>query len=445
MGSPPIQITQAPPLNAGAAPFLAKATPFWLPMRHFVAAAFSFWLFAAALAWGNERLLGFSFDASWALGLTHLLTLGWVTMTIMGALIQLMVVVHEVPFSAPGRLAWAWALLTAGTAGFVGSLWAGWDRYWIPAALAFAGVIVYLQVFVESLLKGGKLDWSGRHIALALSYLSLVILLGLMLAYDRERGLIFRDPRGVLIAHIHLALIGWVTLMIVGVSYRLVAMFSLSHIESKTPGIAALILANIGLTGLVLDCLFASRRLLPVWATILAAAYAAYAYQMNGIFRGRLRRIDPALGYTLLALFGGAVWAALGLGLSFGFVPDDTPREIAYILAALLGWVTPFILGQIHKIVPFLVWLHVFSPKNWRPPLQIPRTQDLASEKAAWWEMGFLAAAAYALIGGFLLESPGLIRLGSWSLLSCATLYAANTALTLSFLKRPWTPSKSRP
>ncbi len=445
MDVPPIQITQAPPLNAGAAPFLAKAPPFWLPMRHFVAAAFSFWLFAAALVWGNSRLLGFSFDARWALGLTHLLTLGWVTMTIMGALIQLMVVVHGVPFAAPGRLAWAWALLTAGTAGFVGGLWAGWDRYWIAAALVFAGVLIYLQVFVESLIQGGKLDWTGRHVAVALAYLSLVILLGLLLAYDRERGILFHDPRGVLIAHIHLALVGWVSLMIVGASYRLVAMFSLSHIESKAPGLVALVLANVGLLGLALDSLLGSRRLLSAWACVLAAAYAAYAFQMNGIFRGRLRRIDPALAYTLLALLGGAVWAALGLGLAFGLVKDGAPQEIAYVLAALLGWATPFILGQIHKIVPFLVWLHVFSPKNWRPPLQIPRTQDLASEKAAWWEMGFLAAAAYSLIGGFLLESPALIRLGSWSLLVCATLYAGNTALTLSFLKRPWTPSKPRP
>ncbi len=440
----PLPITQAPPLNAGAAPFLAKAPPFWLPMRHFVAAAFSFWLFAAALVWGNNRLLGFAFDARWALGLTHLLTLGWITMTIMGALIQLMVVVHGVPFAAPKRLFWAWALFSAGAAGFVGGLWAGFDRYWIPAALAAAGVLLYLQVFVESLLAGAKLDWTGRHVACALGYLSVVILLGFILAYDRERGLLFHDPRGVLIAHIHLALVGWVSLMIVGVSYRLVAMFSLSHIESKAPGALALVLANIGLLGLVLDSLFWGRRLLAAWACLLAAAYAAYAFQMNGIFRGRLRRFDPALAYTLLALLGGAVWAALGLGLAFGFVKDDIPQEIAYVLAALLGWATPFILGQIHKIVPFLVWLHAFSPRNWRPPLHIPRTQDLASETAAWWEMGFLAMAAYALIGGFLFEKAALIRAGSWSLLACATLYAANTALTLSYLKRPWIPSKPR-
>ncbi|MDD5304394.1 MAG: hypothetical protein PHS14_14955 [Elusimicrobia bacterium] len=425
-----MSVAAPPPLN------LAKSPPLDLPMRHFAAAAVAFWIFAAAFALGTNRFLGFDFEAKWVLGLVHLLTLGWITMTIFGAICQLSPVLWETPLAWPQAARWAWWAFMLGLSGFVGELWTGGDRYWIPAVLLVVAIGAYLACFARTMIIAPRLDWTARHLAVSISFLAAVITLGLMLAWDRQRGVLFRDPRGALIAHIHLALVGWVSLTIVGVSYRLVSMFALAHVDSKTPGRLALALALAGLVGLALDGLFFGRRLLPLWACLLAAAYAAYAWQMRRIFSARNRRIDPALAHTLLALAGGAAWVALGLGLAFGLLPDDTNVLAAYVYAALVGWATPFILGQVHKIVPFLVWLHLFGNRPWTAKSPPPKMTELASEKLAWAEFSAMAPAVALGIAGFLKESEPLLRAGALFLLAAATFHAVNTGLSLSFLYR---------
>ena len=428
-----------------ASPFAAKAPPLSIPLRHFLAAAAAFVVFAAAFAWGafEGRFLGFDIQARWALGLVHTLTLGWVTMTLFGALSQMAPVLWETSLAWPGAVKAAWALFTAGIVGFVGCLWGGVEAYWVPAAALVAAVVLYLACFVRTMASAGRLDWTGRHLVLSTVYLLVLAVLGLLLAYDRHQGRLFSDPEGVLIAHVHLALIGWVSLTIVGVSYRLVSMFALSHIRSRAPGRLALILINAGLLGLAADALFLRRRLIGAWAAVLVLGYAAYAWQMRELFKERTRRIDPALAYTLAALAGGFLWAALGLGLAFGVLPDEPEARAAYAFAALLAWVTPFILGQIHKIVPFLIWLHVYS-RSWKPPLPLPTMKDLTSEKLAWAELAVFVPGAWSGTAGFLLQSYALLRVSAVLILAAAALYVVNTGLSLSHALRRdsrWTRS----
>lgn len=437
------QPAPAPAAFRGSAPFLQEVPPLWVPMRHFAFAALAFWLFAAGFACGQGRLLGFDFQAKWVLGLVHLLTLGWVAMTMLGAMVQMAPVLWETPLAAPlGALRAAWWAMALGIAGFVGSLWLGMDAYWVPAALILLAVLAYVSILARTMLRAPKLDWTGTHLAFSIFYLAVLAALGLLLAYDRQRGVILPDPEGTLVAHVHLALVGWVSLTIVGVSYRLVSMFAFSHLSSRTPGRLALALVNIGLLGLAADALFAGRRLMPLWAAVLAGGYAAYALQMREIFKAKNRRLDPPLCFTLLALAGGALWAGLGLALAWGWLDDSTESRAAYVWAALLGWATPYILGQIHKIVPFLVWLHVYSPRNWRPPVRVPTIQDLTSERLAWAELAAMALSTPATVAGFLAESPVLLRAGSLLLLAAASLYAVNMGLTLrhAFRRDPrWT------
>lgn len=429
-------------------PSPARAPELSIPLRHFAFAAAAFWVFAAAFAWGafSRRLLGFDFQARWALGWVHTLTLGWVAMTLFGALCQLAPVLWETSLAWPGAAKAAWWLFGSGVAAFVGSLWAGAGPYW-PAAVPLAGAVaLYLCILVRTMAAAGPLDSTGRHLALALGYLLALALLGLLLAYDGQRGRVFSDPAGVLIAHVHLALVGWVSLSIIGVSYRLVAMFSLSHLDSKTPGRLALWLINAGLVGLSADALFLGRRRVGLWACLLAAGYLAYALQMRQLFRDRSRRIDPALAYTLAALAGGFAWTALGLALAFGWLPNETETRAAYVLCALLGWVSPFILGQIHKIIPFLVWLHIYS-RRWKPPAPLPKVADLSSERLAWAELALYVPGAAAAVAGFLLRSYPVLQAGSVLLLGAASLYVGGAAATVLQLLRkegPWTTTASR-
>ncbi|MDE2038444.1 MAG: hypothetical protein KGO96_02875 [Elusimicrobia bacterium] len=413
------------------APFLAKAPPLSIPMRHFAAAAVAFATFAAAFAWGafGHRLAGAQFQDRFALGLVHTLTLGWITMTLFGAMTQLAPVLWETSLVAEKAVKAAWWLFMIGIIGFVGRLWTGGEYFWpaVPVASAF---VLYLYSFLRTMASARQIDWTGKHLALSVGYLVVLATLGLILAYDGPQGRLLDDPETMLVAHVHLALIGWVSLAIMGVSYRLVAMFTLSHLESKTPGRLALALVNIGLIGLTVDCLAFGRRWMPLWAVILACGYAAYAYQVRRIFSARNRKIDPALAYTILAMIGGAVWAALGLSLAFGWLPNESDVRAAYVFCILVGWITPFILGQIHKIVPFLVWLHVYS-KGWKPPARLPKMEELTFRPLIWAELTAFAPGVYCGIGGFLTESNPLLEASAALILGAAVLYLANLGITV--------------
>ena len=432
--SEPEECANEPKPYRGSGPFLQTVPPLSLPMRHFAFATVAFWIFSAAFAWGADRLVGFDFDARWALGLVHTLTLGWIGMTILGALSQMIPAHGQVPLAAPKVIASAWWLFAGGIIGFVGALWHGSDLYWIPALALFASVTLYLYGLGRTLARAEKLDWTGSHLCFSLGYLALLALLGLLLAYDRERGLLFCDPGGVLFAHVHLALIGFVSLTILGASYRLVAAITLTHLETPALGRWALGLVNAGLLGLAGDSLFFGHRWLWLWACVLAAGYACYAWQARSLLKGQSR--DPASGFVLLALLGGGVWTGLGLCLAFGWIEDTTQARAAYVFTALLGWVTPWILGQIHKIAPFLIWLHVYSPRNWKPPVRVPKIEDLTSRSLAWVELALLAPAIYMGVVGFLLERVVLLRVSGILLLCASTVYVANMILTLKHLFR---------
>lgn len=425
----------------GSGPFLEIVPKASLPLRHFAFAACAFWAFAAALAWGSDRFFDFDFKAFWVLGLTHILTLGWVAMTVLGALTQIIPAHGETPLATPRLAAFAWWLLAGGLLSFVGLLWSGSTLYWPAAAALLTAMLLYLYTFARTLVRARRFNWMTLHLACGLGYLGSLAVMGFLLAYDREGGLVFLDSKWALVAHVHLALVGWVSLSIMGASYRLVPPISLSRLDSKRPGQWAFGLVNAGLLGLVADALFFSRHCVPVWAVLLAAGFACYAYQARGLL-GRWRDLDPSLAMTALAFAGGIAWTALGLCLAFGWLPDTVEHREAYAYTALLGWVTPFILAQIHKLAPFIVWLHVYSPRQWTPPIHVPKIEDITSRRLAWAEFAFMVPAAAGGTIAFLSQSQPMLRTAAVSLLVAATLFLVNTVSTFRHLSGPLLPPR---
>lgn len=425
----------------GSAPFLLIAPPLWLPLRHFALAAVALLVFAAGVAWRGASLVGFDIDARFALGLVHVLTLGWVAQTILGAWCQMLPAQGEVPLAFPGAAAAGWWLFVLGSAAYIGALWTGVERYWMPAAAAAAGIALELLALGATLARARRRDLTWLHFAAAQGWLLALAAVGALMAYDRHRAIVFRDPEGGLIAHAHMALVGFVATAIYGAGHRLIPWVALNRIRSRWEGPASFGLTQAGLAGLSLDSLFFGRRLMPLWACLIAAGYILYALQLRPILSGGAT-LEPSLAFTVLALAGGALWAAIGVGLAFGLFADVSPARGAYVWAALVGCVTPMILAQVHKIAPFLVWLHVYSPRQWTPPVKVPKIDDLTSRGLAWAEFFLLAAAVPIGTAGLWLERGDLVRSAGACLAATAACYAWNLACALRHIARPdrrWT------
>ncbi|MBI3564378.1 MAG: hypothetical protein HY079_04190 [Elusimicrobia bacterium] len=431
----------APAKMAGSAPFLRIAPPLSVPLRHFALGAAAFLVFAVRLVLRPDDLVGFGFSAKSALGLVHVLTLGWVAQTVLGAWTQMIPVHGETPLASVRAAKAGWWLFVAGVVSFVGLLWSGSDRYWVGASVAYAGVLVELSNLAVTHARAVRRDWTWVHFTTALAWLALLGLVGVLMAVDRHRATVFRDPDGGLIAHVHMALAGFVGTTVFGAGYRLFPWVAMHQLRSRWEGRLSFALLQLGLAGLALDGLFGGRRLTALWAVMLAASYLLYFAQMRPLLKAG-PALDPSLATLLCGMLGGAAWAALGVGLATGLVRDEPAARAAYAWTALLGFFTPVILSQVHKIAPFLVWLHVYSPRQWTPPVTVPKIDDLTSRGLAWGEAAALAAAVPLGAAGLWRESETLVRAAGLALLLCAGLFAWNTARLLLHVLRPdgrWT------
>ena len=79
-------------------------------------------------------------------------------------------------------------------------------------------------------------------------------------------------------AHAHLGGVGCSTILIVGVSYKLIPMFTLSEVQSCARAGWSIALLNLGLIGSFVCILFRNPGR-PLFALIVVAALAVYGWE----------------------------------------------------------------------------------------------------------------------------------------------------------------------
>jgi hypothetical protein len=362
----------------------AAAPPPTLPLRFLAAAVVAFLLAALAVPWLASELAGHYYHPR-LLALTHTVTLGWITLTIMGASYQLIPVTLGRPIWGERLARWQFGLLVAGIAGMLGHFFVGqWSGLAWAAALVVLGAGLHVTNVALSVRGLPAWTFTARLIVLALAGLTLTALFGLLLALDRVVKFLPGQFFPTLHAHFHLALLGWVLPMIIGVAARVYPMFLLAEEPAGRGAPVQFWGLALGVPAVVAG-LLGLRSLLVLGALAVAAAAGAHLYWVFGMLRTRRRpRLDVGLWFVLT----GAAWLgpSVALGLGFAFDLLGGPRlALAYAVLALGGWVSLTIAGMMLKIVPFLVWYWVYAPRAGRSP--VPTLAQLswpAGERAAY-------------------------------------------------------------
>jgi hypothetical protein len=241
---------------------------------------------------------------------------------------------------------------------------------------------------------------------------------------------------------VHLALLGWVLPMVIGVAARVYPMFLLAREPAGWPGRVQLWGLGLGVPAVVLGIL-ASPVLLAAGALLVGAAVLAHVVWIGAMVRGRRR---PALDWGLRFVLTGALAlvpaSALGLALALDVLAG--PRvALAYAAVALGAWASLTIAGMLLKIVPFLVWYRVYGPRAGREP--VPSLPDLgwpAGERLAWALLttGFTALAVTLWLG-----EPAWIRAAGLLVAAGALAFVATLARVLHHLVPcPWRTAVAR-
>ena len=378
-------------------PSPASAPAVDVPLRYLLASAVAFTLAAPGVVWLAPELAGHYYHPR-VVALTHTVTLGWITLAIMGASYQLIPIVLGRPVWSLRAARWQFWLLIVAVVGLVAHFWiATWLGLVLAAALFACGVVVHLVNVALSFRGADRSRFTGRLIALAYGGLALTVAFGLLLGVDHLYKILPGGFFSNLHAHVHLALLGWVMPIVLGVSARVYPMFLLAPPPQNWSERTQLSALAVGVPTLVVGLLLGLPAGVVGGALLVSAAAAAHLAWIASMVARRRR---PRLDWGLRLVLAGAAFIVPGLLLGWGFALDliAGPRfALAYAVVILGGWISLTIAGMMLKIVPFLVWYRVYGPRAGKE--RVPALPDLSwahAEGAACVLLatGFIALAA---------------------------------------------------
>ncbi|MBT9259880.1 MAG: hypothetical protein KM310_09045 [Clostridiales bacterium] len=388
-------------------------------MAYVAAAYVSFLLGQAVLLTGKTFPMA-GLSSPWTLAAVHLFTIGWLTLLMLGALGQFLpVITASAPRGHGFYLAGLFLMAGGLLAMEIGFLTLERGTLWLPlgGSAVLLGVLLDLAALLPLLFHARPLPFAARFVAAALGGLLVTLAMGISLALGLTRPEIYAHATlgqlftAGLVAHLAAGVGAWFTLTAMGVSYKLLAMFSLAPEDRGALGKAVLGLTaggfGLALLGSLLPLLTGWRVPWLTWGGWAAAGLGGlfYLVDMVLLFRQRKRRnleLNSVFAGWALMAFGVSGVALLAASLDPGLVP-------AALYLYLLGWLSGLGLSQLYKIVPFLTWVERYGRQLGRGP--VPRVQDLVDEGRArpWFVLYFVAvflAAIFLTAGagaGFLL------------------------------------------
>lgn len=395
-----------------------------LPGEHFAAALAFLLLGAAGLVWVAPELAGGAYLSPHVAGVTHLFTLGWLTLTIFGATYQLIPVALGAPVWSERLGHISFACTVPGIALFaLGVMRNSITLHHTGIALLAIGIILLITNVAGSLPRAHRRDVTWAAMGIAVAFLALTLVLGVVLLHNVVTGALGTARQRILATHLHVALLGWVFVMIVGMSHRLLPMFLVAHgadtrwtrraLTCLVPGVLVL---GTGLAGAIGPVAW-------VGALLVEAAMACYLIQARGFFRSRIRRhLDAGLRHAATALlaFGGAALLAPAV-LALG--PSHLRLDTLYIALGVLGAFSLYVVGLFYKIVPFLAWITRYRHQMGRG--RVPTVAQLYSTRVAHLDLAFYVAGLLTLLAGIAIGQAWVVRAGAVGLLLAIALFVS--------------------
>jgi hypothetical protein len=355
--------------------------------------------------WALPLLQG-HFGAFRLLAFVHLATLGFIGSMIIGVSYQLVPVVLQTSLASVrlGRLSF-WSYL-GGLVTFFLSLW----NVWLPG-LAIGGSLLavtfalYIGVVGTTFARATYHDSIGWHIAVGLASGGAGMTLGVLLAFNKDSGMLGREYPGILAAHVVMMLAGWVGVTFTGVAYRLVCMFTLAEKHFR-PRWAWTELALTGGGAWLLALRFAlgwPSFVGQVGAVMILTGYALFALHLQRLYRNRKRRaFDIHIPFVVAAVTVAITAAAmLALGLILHERPND-PWWVATTWLTIFGVAGTAIQGLLYKISTFLIWLKRYGPVAGKQA--VPKVEQLYSRSLAMTGWGLWLAALVSGVAAILTE-----------------------------------------
>jgi hypothetical protein len=357
-----------------AGPSLDQAPPISIPVKFFLTASLFFIAIGLVLMFGGEKL----YISRWspmALGITHLITVGFLAQVMTGSMMQLLPVLAGAPLPAArvvGLL--VHTLLLTGALLLAVGFFIGHDLLLkLGGLLLIISFTLFLVTVAIALLRTEN-SWQ-KISSLGIGWISLVptVVMGGLLVLGLSDSITITDMSRLVNLHQAWGLLGWIGLVLMAVGFQLIPIF---YVTKEFPPL----LKQWGLPAIfILLVIYTLSNFLPGESYRISLLMIVSAFFLFGliVFIALTRRKRKVIDAALLFIWTGllclsltmVVWLYSGSELLLGVL--------------LLGGVCLTVpIAIIYKVVPFLCWFHLqgLQAKQGHKAYTLPSMKHFISE-----------------------------------------------------------------
>jgi hypothetical protein len=360
----------------------------------------------------------------------HLVTLGWISGSILGAFYIVGPLALRIPLRPGTGDRVTCAAFVTGVAGMISHFWIGEYHGMAWSALLVVVPIVHVALRAWSGLRRAAVPWPVKlHIALAFANMLAASGFGMIVGMNRLRGWFSWSALSAAYAHAHLAAIGWGLMMVVGLSYRLMPMILPAAMPTGASMAVSAILLESGVLILVVALIRGSAWTV-VGALLILGGLLSFVAHVRGML-GQRRRPAVAIprpDWATWQTHGAFIWllAAAGLGLTLS-LPIEHRWTLAlgwtYGTLGLIGFLAQIVIGMQGRLLPLHAWYRSYEADGVQPGARSAHT--LASPRLAKWTFATWMVGVPILACGLSLEMRPAIIAGAATLLIGVILNAA--------------------
>lgn len=411
--------------------------PRLLPILYFSVAHVALAIAFAAVAADPSGVAGF-FYHSQMIGIVHLVTLGWITASILGSLYIVGPIAMRVWIPATRLDYVAFGLVIVGIIGMVAHFWLeryggmAWSAITVGTGVVTVGVHVVRRLYASSLEAPVS-----AHVVLAFLNVAGAASLGVLIGFNKVYHFLPNFVLANVFAHAHLAGIGWAVMMVVGVAYRLLPMVLPSAMPTGSRLWITAVLLQVGVSGLVVTLLVQSSFSW-AFALIVIAGLSAFIVHVAWMLRRPrrrppgLRRPDPAVLHAGASFAWLAVASALGFWLTIAEPSSVTLRiAMAYGVLGLVGFLAQMVVGMEGRLLPVFAWYWAYANTGYKGPVH--------SQYDMPWRLGQKIVFALwlfgvpALAGSLAFDAVFFVSVSAWCLFAATLLDTVNVTRILRF------------
>ena len=289
----------------------------------------------------------------------HLYMLGFVMMAIFAAMAQLGPIVVESNHVYVKVFRYLHILLISGLLLMLLGFFKELIFLLFGGVLVLLAMLIYAIEFLLSINNSRRKTSITKAMKMSNFFLLLGITTGLVMA-SAFNGYLSINPHEILNIHTFGLVVGFVILLIMGISIILIPMFGSSKRISDNEFSNSFITIALGVIVMMFSPFFYTKLLENLSYTITIFAILLYLYQLYKMTSSRARINHDIWAKSMYVAFSSFIVSFLFL-LSYLWYQDISLLRTGMWLM-FTGFFAFVIIGNFYKIIPFLVWFHIYSP-----------------------------------------------------------------------------------